>query len=63
MDVQYDLGSDIVMCLDECVSYPISFEKAKDAMITSLRWAIKCRKHFDLKKIKMHYLVFLRIRI
>ena len=52
MDVQYDLGSDIVMCLDECVSYPVSFEKAKDAMITSLRWAIRCRKHFDLKKNK-----------
>ncbi|HXK00519.1 MAG TPA: tRNA guanosine(34) transglycosylase Tgt, partial [Buchnera sp. (in: enterobacteria)] len=52
MDVQYDLGSDIVMCLDECASYPVTLEKAKHAMETSLRWAIKCRKRFDFKKNK-----------
>ncbi|CAL4042432.1 tRNA guanosine(34) transglycosylase Tgt [Buchnera aphidicola] len=52
MNVQYDLGSDIVMCLDECTSYPVSLEKAKNAMETSLRWAVQCRKYFDLKKNK-----------
>ncbi|WP_343192269.1 tRNA guanosine(34) transglycosylase Tgt [Buchnera aphidicola (Formosaphis micheliae)] len=50
IDVQYDLGSDISMCLDECVSYPVIWEKAKNAMETSINWAIKSRRYFDMKK-------------
>ncbi len=39
MQVQKDLGSDIVMIFDECTSYPVTVERALDSMRMSLRWA------------------------
>lgn len=39
MQVQRDLGSDIVMIFDECTPYPASFQEAADSMRLSLRWA------------------------
>ncbi|VAW59506.1 Queuine tRNA-ribosyltransferase, partial [hydrothermal vent metagenome] len=39
MQVQRDLGSDIVMIFDECTPYPASESEAKESMELSLRWA------------------------
>jgi len=39
MQVQRDLGSDIVMIFDECTPYPATVEQAKESMDLSLRWA------------------------
>ncbi len=39
MDVQRALGSDIVMCFDECTPYPASVDEARQSMELSLRWA------------------------
>lgn len=39
MQVQWDLGSDIVMVFDECTPYPAKHKVAKDSMELSLRWA------------------------
>ena len=39
MQVQRDLGSDIVMIFDECTPYPATFKEAADSMRLSLRWA------------------------
>jgi len=39
MQVQRDLGSDIVMIFDECTPYPATHQEAKDSMEMSLRWA------------------------
>ncbi len=39
MQVQRDLGSDIVMIFDECTPYPATVEEAGDSMRLSLRWA------------------------
>ncbi|WP_197432210.1 tRNA guanosine(34) transglycosylase Tgt [Ectopseudomonas composti] len=39
MQVQRDLGSDIVMIFDECTPYPAEFDVAKRSMELSLRWA------------------------
>lgn len=39
MQVQRDLGSDIVMIFDECTPYPADFDTAKRSMELSLRWA------------------------
>ena len=39
MQVQRDLGSDIVMIFDECTPYPATHQEAKDSMELSLRWA------------------------
>jgi len=39
MQVQRDLGSDIVMIFDECTPYPASEREARESMQLSLRWA------------------------
>jgi len=39
MQIQRDLGSDIVMIFDECTPYPASHEEAARSMALSLRWA------------------------
>jgi len=39
MDVQRDLGSDIVMIFDECTPYPATEPQARKSMELSLRWA------------------------
>lgn len=44
MQVQRDLGSDIVMVFDECTPYPAEFHEANASMQLSLRWARRCKQ-------------------
>ena len=44
MRIQANLGSDIVMVLDECTPYPAEYEQAKASMELSLRWAKRSRE-------------------
>lgn len=44
MQVQRDLGSDIVMIFDECTPYPATEKQASDSLQLSLRWAQRCKK-------------------
>lgn len=46
IEIQYLLGSDITMILDECVQYPATHQQAKNAMERSLDWAMRCKKAF-----------------
>ncbi len=39
MEVQRDLGSDVVMIFDECTPHPATPKEAADSMRLSLRWA------------------------
>ena len=43
MQVQRELGSDIVMVFDECTPYPATEREAADSMRLSLRWAERCK--------------------
>ncbi len=47
MQVQRDLGSDIVMCFDECTPYPATLEEARYSMELSMRWAKRCKDSYD----------------
>ncbi|MGR5064282.1 tRNA guanosine(34) transglycosylase Tgt [Photobacterium sp. DNB22_13_2] len=47
MEIQQDLGSDVVMIFDECTPYPATHDEAKKSMEMSLRWAQRSRNHFD----------------
>ncbi|XRX42517.1 MAG: tRNA guanosine(34) transglycosylase Tgt [Buchnera aphidicola (Eriosoma harunire)] len=47
MEIQYDLSSDIVMSLDECLSFKSSWKIVKQSMERSLRWAEKSKQHFQ----------------
>jgi queuine tRNA-ribosyltransferase len=44
MQVQRDLGSDIVMIFDECTPYPATYQEAADSMRLSLRWAERSKR-------------------
>ncbi|MFH0941358.1 MAG: tRNA guanosine(34) transglycosylase Tgt [Candidatus Omnitrophota bacterium] len=45
--VQQALGSDIMMPLDECVHYPVSFEQAQIALERTTLWASRSKKEHD----------------
>jgi len=48
--IQADLlGSDIVMQLDECVSWPAEPDRAREAMLLSARWAQRCKTEFGTR--------------
>jgi queuine tRNA-ribosyltransferase len=50
IEIQADLlGADIVMQLDECVSYPATQKRALDAMRLSARWAKRCKTAFGTR--------------
>lgn len=44
IQVQRDLGSDIVMIFDECTPYPATEKQAKESMELSLRWAERSKR-------------------
>ena len=47
MQVQKDLGSDIVMIFDECTPYPATEQQARDSMLLSQRWAKRSKAEFE----------------
>jgi len=44
MQVQRELGADIVMIFDECTPYPATVKLAKESMELSLRWAQRSKQ-------------------
>ena len=47
IQVQGNLGSDVVMVLDECTAHPATHEQAKASMELSMRWAARCKATFE----------------
>jgi queuine tRNA-ribosyltransferase len=47
IQIERQLGSDIMMVLDECTPYPCDFEYAKRSNEMTLRWAERCRSAFE----------------
>lgn len=47
IEVQENIGADIIMCLDECVPYPSSHEYTGNSVGLTSRWARRCK---DAKK-------------
>ncbi|MCD6380597.1 tRNA guanosine(34) transglycosylase Tgt [bacterium] len=43
VDIQLDIGADIMMVLDQCVEYPCDKEKARDAIERTSLWAQKSK--------------------
>lgn len=48
MEIQKALGSDIVMCFDECLKYPAKPEEIRKSMALTTRWAGRCLS-YELK--------------
>ncbi len=51
LDIQKDLGSDIMMVLDHCTDYPCTEKEAEEAVQRTVRWAVDSvrywRERFD----------------
>ena len=46
MEIQKLLGSDIVMCFDECPALPATRDRIEESMRLSMRWAARSREAF-----------------
>ncbi len=46
VDIQRNLGSDVMMVLDECVGFGHSREYTEKSVGLTTRWAERCRKHY-----------------
>lgn len=44
IQVQNQLGADIIMAFDECVEYPTTYEYARNSLKRTLAWAARCKK-------------------
>lgn len=44
IEIQELLGADIIMCFDECISYPADYEYAEQALQRTSDWALRCRR-------------------
>ena len=44
MEIQQDIGADIIMAFDQCAPYPCDYETAKKAMERTHRWLERCFK-------------------
>ncbi len=45
MQIENDLGADIIMAFDECIPYPATHNYSKKSIKKTLRWAEQCLKH------------------
>ena len=43
VDVQVSIGSDIMMCFDECTHYPVEAEVARKSLLRTADWAGRCK--------------------
>ncbi len=55
MEIEHDLGADIIMALDECAPHDSDKKYAEKAMLRTHDWAQKClTRHLQLEKEKNH---------
>lgn len=51
MEIENDLGSDIMMAFDECCPYPSTYDYTKRSMERTTRWAKRCKEaHHNTEK-------------
>ncbi len=56
--IQFDLGSDIMMVLDECLPYPAERSKVARSIELTARWARRSKQEFNLLKRDNSRLLF-----
>lgn len=44
IEIQQALGSDIMMCFDECTPYPATYKQTQDSLNLTVKWADLCKK-------------------
>jgi queuine tRNA-ribosyltransferase len=58
VDIQLAFGSDIIMALDECLPYPVTYEIARESMNRTIRWARAAYLHYKRREKGMHCALF-----
>ena len=44
VEIQNDLGADIIMCFDECLPHPCEYDYASNSLNRTIRWASRCKE-------------------
>lgn len=55
MDIQREIGADIIMAFDECTPYPCEYGYARNSMEMTHRWLTRCIGRFDETEGKYGY--------
>ena len=49
IDIEMDLGADIIMCLDECVPHDADLAYTEKSLGLTTRWATRCKKQWETR--------------
>jgi len=52
VEIQLTLGSDIIMCLDDCIQYPSTRNETETALELTTNWAKRCKVVWDIQPDK-----------
>jgi queuine tRNA-ribosyltransferase len=58
VEIQAKIGADIIMVLDECTGYPLSYERARKSTELTIDWAKRSRRRFDALDLASSQAVF-----
>ena len=47
IEIQLCLGSDIMMCLDQCIQYPATEQQCQEALDITTQWAQRCKQAWE----------------
>lgn len=47
IDIQIKIGSDVMVCLDDCRKTNLTRDEAEESVERTIRWAKRCKEHFD----------------
>ncbi len=56
IDIQREIGSDIIMAFDECTPYPCDYNYVKKSIGLTHRWLKRCKDRFDETKEKYDHI-------
>ncbi|MFB3896938.1 MAG: tRNA guanosine transglycosylase [bacterium] len=52
MQIQHDLGADIIMAFDECTPYPCEKDYADQSMQVTTKWANRCKVEHEKRELQ-----------
>jgi len=55
IDIQRDIGADIIMAFDECTPYPCEYNYVKKSIHLTHRWLQRCKTRFEETKEKYQH--------
>ena len=49
IDIQMKIGSDVLVCLDDCRDTGLTKKEAEESVERTIQWAERCKKHFEIE--------------